>query len=323
MTNGLQHLSPIGPNEPIKLEYPIPVDDPVIVTRDGYPTGLWARTWWDPMKEVPENFIKTLERGATAKGEVKPVKILSIGDMHCGNVAGLTPDQYNMESEDGEQQFLYRQKLYHWFREKIAEQGPFDICVVNGDVIDGKGIKSGGNEQIYSSRPKQIEMAVELLKEIPATNFGFTFGTGYHVGPEDDWEIEVAREFGETPKDVLVKDVNGLIMKWRHHIGGSIAPTGRANAPTRQQEWDILWSLDGEFERANVLVFNHVHYFQSQTNRFGTWFTSPGLLGLGGSQLGSRRMGGTVDYGFLTFEVKSKEDWSWKAHLLKQTPDIR
>ena len=139
-------------------------------------------------------------------------------------------------------------------------------------------------------------MANEFLKFVDAKEYYFSFGTGYHVGRDDDWESIIANEFHTTADDIVTKDVNGLILKFRHHIGGSLVPSGRATSLLRQQELDTLWSVNGEFERANVLVFGHVHYFQSFTNRFGTVFTQPGLQGLGGSQLGSRRMGGVVAY---------------------------
>ena len=253
----------------------------------------------------------------------KPIRILSISDTHCGNLTGLTPDRFNPESEDNYKMYCYRRQLYQWFTSEIKKLGAIDICVANGDLIDGKGTKSGGVEQIYASRPKQIELAVECLKDIKAKEYHFAYGTGYHTGPEDDWELQIAQEFNAGVDDICTIEPNGLIMKWRHHISGSQVPAGRATALLRQQEWDLLWSLDGEYKRADVLVFSHVHYFQSYTNRYGTAFTHPNLQGMGGSQLGARRMGGIVDYGFLVFDVISKEEWTWKAYRLKQTPSVR
>jgi hypothetical protein len=250
-------------------------------------------------------------------------RVLSISDLHSGNVVGLTPEKYNPQSEDNYKAYVYRRGLYEWTCNEIDKLRPIDICVADGDLIDGKGDKTGGCEQIEMSRPKQIEMASDFLNFIDAKEYYFSFGTGYHVGREDDWESVIANEFHTEADDIVTKDVNGLVMKFRHHIGGSMAPTGRATGLLRQQEWDTLWSINGEFERASVMVFGHVHYFQSFTNRFGTLFTQPALQGLGGSQLGSRRMGGIVDFGFLHFDIKGKDDWSWKAHLLTQTQAVR
>lgn len=251
------------------------------------------------------------------------IRVVSVSDFHCGNIAGLTPPKFNLQSDVSYKAYVYRRGLYEWFMGEIGKLGPIDICVANGDLIDGKGDKTGGNEQIVTDRNMQVAMAVQALKDIGAKEYHFTYGTGYHTGRDDDWEVKIATEFTEPVHDVLTLNVRGLSMKWRHHIGGSLAPSGRANALLRQQEWDTLWSANGEFERSDVMVFGHVHYFQAYTNRFGSVFTSPALQGLGGSQLGSRRMGGIVDYGFLHFDITSREDWSWRVHQLVQTPKVR
>lgn len=258
-----------------------------------------------------------------SKQEERSVRILTISDTHCGNIAGLTPEKYNPNSEMDYKAYAYRRGLWEWFVKEIDKLKPIDICVCNGDLIDGKGPKAGGNEQLYSSRPTQIEMAQDVLRVIDAKEYHFTYGTAYHTGPEDDWERDVASEFNAGVEDVCTLTINGLIMRWRHHIGTSQVPSGRATPLLRQQEWDLLWSLDGEYKRADVMVFGHTHYLQATVNRFGTAIISPGLQGMGGSQLGARRLGGIVDYGFLQFDVKSREDWQWYPHLLKQTKAVR
>lgn len=245
------------------------------------------------------------------------VRVLSISDTHSGNIAGLTPEKFNPQSEDDYKRYVYRRGLYEWFCKQVDALRPIDICVSDGDLIDGKGEKSGGTEQVTTDRTKQIEMATEFLSFIDAKEYLFAFGTGYHVGHEEDWESIIANEFHTKAEDVVTKDVNGLCMKWRHHISNSV------NAMIKQQENDIKWSINGEFEKADVMIFGHVHHYEAHVNRFGTVIVSPSLQGLGGSQLGSRRMGGIVDYGLLHFDVKSREEWSWKAHLLTHTPAVR
>lgn len=250
-------------------------------------------------------------------------RVLSVSDLHAGNISGLTPDKYNPDSEIGHDMYLYRQYLYQWVQKKIDALRPIDIFVGNGDLIDGKGEKSGGNEQLTTDRTQQIDMAVDFCKWVDAKEYHFTYGTGYHVGQEDDWENRIASEFNTRPEATVALNVNGLIMKFRHYIGGSTNFSARSGALARSQINDILWSIDGEDERADVLVYSHVHYFYALFNRFSAVFTSPALQGWGGSQLGARKMGGIVDYGFLYFDVNSKEDWIWKAPRLLQKKNIR
>lgn len=257
------------------------------------------------------------------KEEAKPFRILSIGDLHCGNVAGLTPPEYNPTSEDSQKEYIYRTNLWTWFLKTVQGNGPYDLCVANGDLIDGKGPKTGGNEQIYASRPKQIEIATAVLKAIPVKEFEFTFGTGYHVGPEDDWETEVAQNFDKVPHDVFTRTFNGITFKWRHHIGGGQAYTGKATQMFTQMLNDILWAESGEFAKADVMVFGHVHRFVHVQDAYRAAFIVPALQGLGGSQLGARRLGHPVQYGFVVFDIDPNGGWSWNVHLLKQTPAIR
>jgi hypothetical protein len=251
------------------------------------------------------------------------MRILTIADLHCGNVAGLTPPKWNQQSEVNYKQYVYRRSLWEWYQAKIKELQPIDICVVNGDCIDGKGPKNGGTEILYQQIPTQIEMAEACIEIADAKQYRFTHGTGYHTGQDSDYEMQIAQYFGAPIEDIATVEANGLKLRFRHHIGGSQVPHGRATAILRQQLWDILWSVDGEYSHADVLIFSHVHYFTMVGNRYGTAFTTPALQGLGGSQLGSRRMGGVVDYGLMCFDVEGKDDWTWKVHLLKQTPLVR
>ncbi|MFH1118614.1 MAG: hypothetical protein V1775_02240 [Bacteroidota bacterium] len=251
------------------------------------------------------------------------MRILSISDLHCGNIAGITPDEFNPNSEVGHKMHLYRKTLYHWVQGEIERLKPIDLCVVNGDAIDGKGEKSGGNEQITTDRTVQIDMAIDFCKWIDAEKYLFTYGTGYHVGQEEDWENRIAKEFNTLPEATAVYNANGLLMKWRHHTGNASAYAARSGSLMRNQVNDILWSVGGEEERGDVLIYSHVHYFLAVFDRFGAVFASPALQGWGGSQLGARKMGGIVDYGFLHFDVFSKDNWTWKNHKLLQTSKLR
>jgi len=250
-------------------------------------------------------------------------RIVTVNDLHCGNVAGLTPPNFNPRSEEEEKMFKYRAALYRWYKNEMDKLQPIDICVCNGDAIDGQGKKTGGTEQLTTDRLKQIDMATRCLLDINATKYYFSFGTGYHVGPEEDMEREIAKNFDAPIKDVTTIEMRGVVMKWRHHIGTSQSPQGRATALLKEQQWDLNWAWDGEFPFADILTFGHAHYFEHVMNRLGAIFISPGLQGLDGSSYGGRRMGGTVDFGFLHFDVEDNGEYSWRIHRLPQTHAVR
>ena len=253
----------------------------------------------------------------------KGVSIVVLSDLHCGNVLGLTPPKWNPRDEQFPKLVRYRDNTWDWFKKTIDSIGEVDICVVNGDAIDGKGSKRGGVEQIWCDRADQIQMAIDVIKEVKAKKFYFTYGTGYHVGTEDDWEKQIAAHFNGSIKDIQTLEINGAILKFRHHIGGSQSPVSRGSALYREQTWDALWSLDGEFEMADVYTFSHVHYFNQIRNRHSWMLQTPALQGLDGCPYGSRRLSGIVDFGFLLYKIDKDGNFRYEPYLLKQTKEVR
>jgi len=254
---------------------------------------------------------------------MKEQKILVLSDTHCGNVLGLTPPKWNPRDNKYQRLVRYRDNTWNWFRRQIDSIGKVDICVFNGDAIDGKGSRRGGLDQIWLDRTDQVQMAIDVLSIVNAKEFLFTFGTGYHTGIADDWEKEVAARFGGNIKDIQTVNLNGKTLKFRHYVGGSQSPISRGSALYREQVWDILWSLDGEFSMADVCTFSHVHYFNQIRNRHSFMIQTPALQGLDGSPYGRRKLSGIVDFGFLLYRIDKNGRFSYEPYLLKQTPGVR
>lgn len=196
---------------------------------------------------------------------------------------------------------------------------PIDILVVNGDAIDGPGLRNKGIELLTTNRNEQVDIAVEAIQHIKAKDHYFTYGTGYHTGPEEDWEDQIAARFGTKPYDVLPLDINGLIFDIRHQIGSSQTPIGRFTALSRAQAWNALWSVIKDEILADVIIRSHVHYFGSASNSLGLMMTTPALQGPG-TNFGARQMDGIVDFGFVHFDVVDREDYSWFPHILDIAP---
>lgn len=249
--------------------------------------------------------------------------ILVLSDLHCGNVLGLTPPKWNPRDEKYPNLVKYRDNTWEWYRSSINNVGKVDLCIVNGDAIDGKGYRRGGLDQIWLDRTDQVKMAIDALSIVNTEKFAFTFGTAYHTGVSDDWEKQIADHFNAPIKDILTIKVNGKILKFRHHVSGSQSPISRGTALYKEQLWDILWSLDGEFVRADICTFSHVHYFNHIRNRHGHVFQTPALQGLDGSPWGRRKLSGIVDFGFLLYKISKDEKFSYEPYLLKQTEEVR
>ena len=131
-------------------------------------------------------------------------RVIAVADQHCGHVAGLTPPEYQYqeveESSTKHNKWARLQKeMWVKFINTLEKYKPFDIGFSLGDMIDGKGTRSGGSELIYSDRNSQVDMAVSChnnIKDRGKKNFKWigVFGTGYHTSGDggEDWESIIA-----------------------------------------------------------------------------------------------------------------------------------
>lgn len=226
-------------------------------------------------------------------------RIIIVSDFHCGHKNGLRVN-YG--------------KHWQFFAEAVDGLRPFDLCIANGDLIEGKGERTGGTELITADRNEQKRLAIEILRFINAREYVFTFGTSYHTGHEEDWEEQIADEFGAKIGGQQFIDVNGLVFHVKHKISGSSVPHGRFTALARQKLWNLFWAERKETPRADVFIRSHVHYFNYCGGR--NWFAviTPGLQGWG-SKFGERLCEGTIDFGFIHFDVINRREWVWKSHI--------
>ena len=159
-------------------------------------------------------------------------------------------------------------------------------------------------------------MAADCIKFAKPRNVVVTYGTGYHVGRDEDWENVIANEVGARKigsHDYI--EIGGLTFDVKHHIGGSQIPHGRFTAIARERLWNVMWHEHGEFPAAQVIVRSHVHYHAFVGGPGWLGVVTPALQGMG-SKYGARIPSGIVDYGLLSFDIKSREEWGWRAHLL-------
>jgi hypothetical protein len=237
-------------------------------------------------------------------------RILVVSDLHSGHKSGCSPKN---------------EPWWGFFKKGIDSFKPIDICVCNGDMIEGKGMASGGTELLTSDRNEQCDMAIECLQEIGAKQYLFTYGTPYHAGHFEDWEVQVAKAFkslGAVIKAQLFLDVNGLIFHFKHFAPASSVPHGMYTALARGQLWNLLWAEISATPRAQIIVRSHRH---------GLWYcgspsylamTTPACQGWG-TKFGERLIERTIDIGVVFFEVTSREDWSWDWHVSRVTPTER
>lgn len=228
---------------------------------------------------------------------VKKKKILVISDTHCGHLWGLTPPHY--WTEYNEKAFLFQKEAWTWFQNVISLNKPFDLCIGNGDLIDGRGEKSGGTELITSDRIIQASMAAEILNMTESKDIVISRGTDYHVGNQEQFEQRIfdltgAREIS----DRLKLRISGTLIDVRHHVGGTTVPWSELTAPLKEL---VLANLENN-ENVNVMIRSHVHrYTKAEIDTNQQVITTPGLQGL--SRFGSKRCVGRVHFGIVIIEI--------------------
>lgn len=243
-------------------------------------------------------------------GSVDMKRVVVVSDFHCGHEVGLTPPGSNRFADHSSE---YRTYMWDRYVETIEELKPIDVLIANGDLIDGRGERAGSTELIVVDRMAQAEMAADCIRVTNAGSVYVLRGTDYHVGYEESWENLVAERTGAARiGDIISLDVNGLMFNFRHHIGGSQTPIGRATPLTREAAWNALWNARQGFPLADVIVRSHVHYHTYAGGPGWLAMTTPGLQGYG-TRYGERRMSGLIDFGLVWFDVESKERFAWRA----------
>jgi len=249
-------------------------------------------------------------------------RVLAIGDLHCGHRAGLTPPPWQMtpHEEADPKRKMYAElqcEMWDWFFQLIAKIKPIDLCICNGDAIDGKGDKSGGVEQITTDLKEQADMAIHVLKATDASRYVLTRGTPYHVNGKDwtNYEALVAEGVGGKIGSHEWIDVNGVIFDVKHKIGGSSVPWGRSTAVKKERIWNILWNEHGYAPKSDVIIRSHVHYYDESACRGWRGIVLPALQGPS-TLYGAAQCQATVDVGCAVFDVYDDGTYSHKIHLM-------
>lgn len=262
--------------------------------------------------EIIDSCFRRQEVICNALPELKKNKgikrFIFIGDIHAGHKSGLTPPEYYVNPYN-EKRYSIQKESWEWYANTLSEIGPVDGCVGNGDLIDGKGKRSGGTEQITSDLFKQVKIAKRCLDEVQTDNYFFTYGTPYHGSNDgDDFELSLAEEFNAPIKDHMWLDINGCVFDIKHKIGGSSILASRVNALIKEYQWNNEWYKINGAPQADVFVRSHVHYCDAVTDFSNFYGMTLPALQVADTKYGGRQCSGTVDFGFVLFEIP--EDYS-------------
>ena len=247
-------------------------------------------------------------------------KVVIVSDLHCGHRAGLTPPEWQyseLSSSETRKQFASMQKMiWQWYMSRVQAIGQPDLLICNGDAIDGKGKRSGGSEIFEGDLMHQAEIATFCLQQWQAKKIMMTYGTPYHTGEGEDFELVIADQLNAEIKSHLFIDVEGVILDVKHKIGGSSIPHGRHTAINREALWNMIWADRDIQPNADIVIRSHVHYYTYSENIGKACITTPALQGFG-SKYGSRQCSGTVDIGLIELNIEGKNEWTKTLHTLQ------
>lgn len=243
-------------------------------------------------------------------------KVLAIGDLHCGSMAGLTHPNWIIKKERNKDLFNLQTEMWDKFSEFIEEIGKVDVLLVNGDIIDGKGVKAGGTEQITVDMLEQTEMAIACIEQIKFNHAIFTYGTPYHTASKsgEDFDKIVAKNFHSEIYDEINFNVDNVLFNAKHKVTSSSSPYNRAMPVGRHRLWESLASLRTNDEVPKIYIRSHVHYFSGCEEKDWKAYTLPALQA-STTKFGARQCVGLTDWGVIVFLVEEGQYMGYESYI--------
>ena len=248
-------------------------------------------------------------------------RVLVAADLHSGHRAGLTPPKWQ-GNPMLEKWADLRALLWYEFAKKIDSLRPFDTAIWNGDLIDGRGSRSGSTELITADRLEQTDIATAVIEFVGAEHNIITRGTPYHVGDNgEDYENIIAKNVkADSITDQEWPSIEGVVFDCKHTIGNTAIPHGKGTPILKEKLWNLIhYEFYESQPKADIFIRSHVHYFFHVEDGLSHGFITPALQGLG-SKYGSRICKGLVHFGFIWFDITTRQDWlenpQWNKWLL-------
>lgn len=264
--------------------------------------------------------------------------IVIYSDIHDGSTTAVCSPEPELE----EQNTVYKpnalqKELFSIWQEAIDEftKKKPDLCVVNGEPVDGGNPKQLGNQSWSTNLYDQAVDSCKLLKMTNAKEFLFTRGSGYHVQIHGTpIEQFVADRMGGVKysiyKGMKAKNADFYAnvrafdtnISFTHHIPYAKFFAYRATPISKEA---ALMALDkGRNMKYDVIVRSHVHYFMMVKSAHTIGFTTPawkypdGHLYRGG-------MGGTFpDIGMVELIIEPNNEVIVNEHIteLRIKPEV-
>lgn len=246
-------------------------------------------------------------------------RILVISDPHCGHKFGLTPPRWQKQCG---KEAKFAATMWGEFTHRINRVAPYSHIFLMGDLIDGRGEKSGGTELITSDRSEQCDIFKDVYTHLLLKSGSrkvksiAVFGTGYHTSSGgEDWEQQIADTVECKIGSHEWPEIEGVIFDIKHHTGRSAVPWSQLTGIQRDAAWGELWHVRQQRQPlASVYLRGHVHYFKYGGDAYKLCVTLPCLTF--NSKFGARRCSEAIDWGFTWFDVDKGKLIDWGAEIV-------
>lgn len=201
--------------------------------------------------------------------------VVAMGDLHVGSYYGLRPSSITLPG--GGEVSYPPGSMHDWLwqyyiscTQYIKDRfGKVDDVILYGDITDGTNYKDGGSSQWSTDRDTQIEVATQIVKELPikdSTKFFGIEGSRYHTGRDrssDKGVIATMKNEGRTAHydyDMII-DVEEVPFYVRHKPGISSNWHYRSTPLAKEMLFHQLHK--DVFGKVSVFLFGHGHYYCS------------------------------------------------------------
>lgn len=250
----------------------------------------------------------TQAKKTSRRKKIKAKRVLILSDLHCGHILGLThPEYFNHFRE-------IQAAGWSFFTKNIKALGHIDLCIINGDTVDGEG-KKDSRQHITTDSSLQQKIAIRCLSEVKAERFVFLRGTPYHVTTDMELEDGIADYFNAEIHDSRKIDVNGCVIHARHTAGKGGTAYGSATSLQRSAVVQMLNDVECEEVKADIFIRSHIHEYNLIERELYTAITTPCLQFKGTSY--GRQCTGFYSFGFIWLDIRGKHDYDIHKVLLK------
>lgn len=241
---------------------------------------------------------------------IKMKRVLILSDTHCGSTFGLTPpDYWNVFRE-------IQETGWNFYEKTINSLGNIDLCIVNGDAVDGPG-KKDTRQHIHTDMKTQVEMAIEAFKIIPAKKFIFIRGTCFHVTTDRENEDDIADYFNAEIYDSRKIEVNGCILHCRHTTGKGSTVYGSVTPLQSNSALQLMNDISAENETADIFIRSHIHEWIHIDREPFNAIATPGLQFKGMAY--GRKYSSFYSYGMVWIDIEDKYNFEIRKKLLRKT----